>query len=39
MVYAGRMIPISRMVDAEASKVFRAWSQRTDKLGYEPRGN
>jgi len=32
--HAERMIPLSRMVDAEALNVFRKWSQRTDKLGY-----
>jgi guanine deaminase len=32
--HAERMVPMSRIVDAEALKVFRAWSQRTDKLGY-----
>ena len=29
-----RMIPMSRVVDPEALNVFRAWGQRTDKLGY-----
>ena len=36
--HAERMVPMSRLVDAEALKVFQAWSQRTDKLGIEYRG-